>query len=307
MKKSTKVAIALLVVGILMIGFALPNINMDSLVNRDWRFPPWFFSKSGTENGNSKYLSKVGDLRREETTQSVSVEGIEEIDLNISAGEVIIRTSREATEITLESSEIHRGDIREYRIVMDTDNGILKISEERTKNVLEDWFRQSSLIATLTIPIEMSLKEMTLKTNFGRVEIADLITEKIIAETNAGELLLKKVDARAIDLKTDLGAVTLEDCVIGGGRAATEAGAVEFKGMLKGTLDVSTDVGAVEITLQQPKENVGYDLSSDMGSIQIDREEYEGFNPKATFTPEEEAARIVGRTAMGSLELKFDQ
>ena len=54
-------------------------------------------------------------------------------------------------------------------------------------------------------------------------------------------------------------------------------GSVQLEGRVNGDLQADCDMGSIRMYLEQAKEDFQYDIQCDMGSVQIDKENYSSF------------------------------
>lgn len=135
-------------------------------------------------------------------------------------------------------------------------NGILSISQHSKKNL---WFFNfgifSSSKVTVTVPKGTELKTVSLSTNTGDVKISGIKANSLVCKLNTGD-------------------TTLENSTFASTTIDSDTGDIKFSQTDCGNADLSTDTGDIEGSLLGTKSNYSLSLSTDIGDVTVDGNEY---------------------------------
>lgn len=123
--------------------------------------------------------------------------------------------------------------------------------------------------------------------------------ESLNANMDMGSLEIGGCNLEKVYINLDMGSFEASDCYLGKAEVDLDMGSMELNNVSLSKLDANLDMGSAEITLlQDGKNDYGYDLEVDMGSIEINGED-QGRKYKA-----DGDNRIEIECDMGDIEIK---
>ncbi len=215
------------------------------------------------------------------TTVSESYEGVRNIDIDISAGEVkIIRGDT----FSITADHIIEDEMNTY-----VENGTWYISEDDrfTKygifsfpsNWFIGWNKHISPKITITIPEGFSAGKLDVNIGAGVLTADSLKAEDGLLHVDAGKI---KVDQLKISGKSecsvDTGEIVLQNVVLKNVRANCDVGSLHIDGEITGDNDITCGVGNVDLDLIGDYEDFNYNINCDIGNVKIDGKSYSGID-----------------------------
>ncbi|WP_028612317.1 DUF4097 family beta strand repeat-containing protein [Paenibacillus harenae] len=192
--------------------------------------------------------SGLGDLVIKEK-ESFDADKFDSVQVNTDAMEIYMtRSATDTAEV-----ELLIDDKIKNRFTLDASvrAGVLVLDvEEEGKSDRSGKGRQGERKLLIALP-DKSYEEVSVDNNFGRVDAADIKSDKVTIKLDAGEIRLNEVT----------GEMSLE----------TNAGAIEVDGFsLNNHLSAKADVGEIKIHLKEAPEAAELKLKSDIGDVTVD-------------------------------------
>ena len=128
----------------------------------------------------------------------------------------------------------------------------LVIQQKKKKNELFGTHRCSVVV---TIPSEISLKNIDVETDVGDVELNQITVDRLDGQSDVGDVKLENVTAKELYWENDTGNIELAACSFD-------------------ELDISTDVGDIEIESDQDLEDYEFHLETNVGEVKLQGEDY---------------------------------
>ena len=123
-------------------------------------------------------------------------------------------------------------------------------------------------------------------------------------ELGMGSLTVDGLSCRTADVEADAGEITLNDLTVTGDCSLEVGmGSIRLQGDLRGGAEIDCGLGEVQCTLMRPQ-SYGYTVRCDMGSVEMDGRQYDGFSNKASENPSA-AVQYAVECDMGSVQLRF--
>jgi len=125
----------------------------------------------------------------------------------------------------------------------------------------------------------------TLRSSIGSCKLTDVRVSEADIQTDTGEFMANGfASSKALTFKKSLGSATFTDAV------------------LEGTSRFDTDTGSLTLSLNMPRETVGYEISSNAGSVRIDGADVRG---DVTNIPPGATSRLTVNSSVGSVRIDF--
>ena len=191
------------------------------------------------------------------------------------------------------------------------ENGVLtikdKASEERfTINIFGGMSSNKSTDAIyISVPKGMKLEDISIDSNVGDVEIKlPDGANNLEVSADVGEIRIEGGIYGYVELAADVGDIETEDIEVTGKiNASADVGAVRLEGNLACSMDISADVGSVTIKTTVPATQYRYDVSADMGEIEVFGSKYSGAGNSVDGNADGEYLIVVD-ASLGSVEIK---
>lgn len=107
------------------------------------------------------------------------------------------------------------------------------------------FFNYNQRSATVSLPT--SIKQATIKTNFGQIYADSFTGEKLDLKTDAGDIHLSSLKLDDLTTKTSAGGITLSNSVITNSDSKTSAGDIYLDHLVSTKTKVSTTAGNIDI------------------------------------------------------------
>lgn len=207
---------------------------------------------------NSKYNLVINPTLNEK--EYTVLDEFDTVDLTVSLADVqIIKGDEFAIEYVLYGEA-------EYSV----DNGIFVLNEENN-----NWINVGLSLKTektyikLYVPGDCILNIRNITADMGVVTISGIEFTDMNIGADMGEVNLDNITVQNLDVHAGMGKVYFNGTATGKICIAADMGDIELKGYLGCDIEVDSDMGAVDITTYYNKDSYRYDISTDMGSEEI--------------------------------------
>lgn len=150
----------------------------------------------------------------------------------------------------------------------------------------------------LTVPADIRLEEAVMDADMGMIETDRLQAADIALRANMGSIEIEELTADRVVLDSDMGSIEIGELTaaqkaeMNGGmgsisvnrgtaetlKADTAMGALEWKGTVRGDVTASAGMGSITLSLEQKRTDFNYEISAEMGSVELDGRSYGGFS-----------------------------
>ena len=133
------------------------------------------------------------------------------------------------------------------------------------------YFNSYNAKLVLTVPKDYNFSKAAIETGAGRLNIEELITEKLSLELGAGEVDIKKLYAsKSADINGGTGKVTIADSTLSKLDLDMGVGELNFTGELTGKCEIETGVGKADIKLTGNAQDYRIEIDKGLGKATID-------------------------------------
>lgn len=238
---------------------ALADVNIGK-----WHFV-WKDKGSAAAEGSGTGLEEIGEGNEKineitEGQQSVSTDGIRNLELILGTGEFVIRekeVSDGVIDIYIEGTEC-RQYVREGTLYVENFKEIQVFNIGASLNKV-----------TIEIPQGMSFDEIDVELGAGTMEISDIRANEFDAGIGAGELTIKNVETMELSAEIGAGELTAENVSTKDADFTVNMGECIYRGTIQGNLDAECDMGNMEFYLTGAEEEHNYDIECSAGNIDI--------------------------------------
>lgn len=207
-------------------------------------------------------------------------QGVSKIDINLDAVAVKINAC-EGDKLIVDTSQV-RKDIAEV-IQVNQDDGELEIEADHHTG----YHTNDTGVLYVSVPEQ---------------DRADIIN----AETSAGIITISDTETKKIHLKTEAGQITAENIKTEQMKTECGAGKISVSGTVTNEADIECGMGEIICILTGKVSDYKYDVSCDIGEVNIDGETYEGLQ-KNIHHGTGAGAVIKADCNMGKIEIGFNQ
>ena len=134
----------------------------------------------------------------------------------------------------------------------------------------DDLRNQGTLIpvpATLTLPADVSTKDMDFELYAGSVSIPDLTLQELDISVNAGVVTLGAMEAQSIDIETNAGSVVATALTANEVDLGTNAGSIEVESGTAGSAGMETNAGGITVNRLEASREGEFDVRA--GTMQV--------------------------------------
>lgn len=157
----------------------------------------------------------------------------------------------------------------------------------------------------LTVPKGICWEEAEINAALGGVEMDVLTAKKAELDADMGNISISSLIVDSLEIDADMGNVELDDAAVRGLDAEANMGSIEFSGTVDGDIDAKAGMGSIELTLRQDISDFDYEITSDMGSVTLDGEDYSGVNTKMKLN-HDSGRTLTADSSMGSIDIYFE-
>ncbi len=247
MKKSIKIAILLIGIGLVFILGALAG---------------------GAEINESTFqsISWTSEVKHEEYDK------VEAIDINLIVyGLEIVPSDSEKVYVEYNEVAAQGRSLANSKLEFEVRDGVLNIKEIPQKvsfNFTFPFGNQyfGSRKITLSIPEKIAGQ---VHQEVGSFKATNVMLEDFTFTGEVGSLELIQVKALNSRFDTETGSINFKDSMIENIILDSEVGSVTFSGVMLGDNEIESEVGSVNVELQQKRDDIGLNLSSEIGSVKV--------------------------------------
>lgn len=180
-------------------------------------------------------------------------------------------------------------------------DGILHVKDVgRHKKV----YKTTGRTLQLTIPSGIKWAKADLEAGMGYVEMWMLEAREASLDADMGYVAVEFLTAEEADLEADMGSVTVGEGNIGELDISASMGSVKVTGTVSGNVEAEADMGSCVLTLRQSVTDFNYEITTSMGSVELNGEEYSGLDKEKLIL--NGAPRTMELdSSMGSIEIYF--
>lgn len=143
--------------------------------------------------------------------------------------------------------------------------------------VIKAWNRTSEEkrpCVRIHMPKNYPLSSCSIDLSAGEINIEQLNCKEIDISTSAGSVVVNELKAENADFEVDAGEIVVEGYNGGTVETNCNAGAISFKGTVNGDIVADCNMGEIDFTLSGTIEKYNYDVSSNLGAVYLNNEEY---------------------------------
>lgn len=155
----------------------------------------------------------------------------------------------------------------------------------------------------VTIPEDFKAESIEIEVDAGTVK-ADVLTAKTAdLEVSAGTIEIENLMVtEEAKLNLDMGKIDISDGTVNNLDLECDMGKAFYGGILTGKSSINCNMGNVEAELLDAAENYRFSIRSDMGSIHVDGEKYQGVSTSVKLGNGENEVKLS--VDMGSIKVK---
>lgn len=224
----------------------------------------------------------------------VYTEDIRKIALDGSLYEVHVKTGEELSVELTNVRESYQASVS---------GKTLKLSEKST-NFFGGWFGKQKKEAgsvTLYLPEDLTLDEFKLDCGMGEVNVEQIQTDYMDIDGGMGNMTADRIIAQKANLDGGMGNIEIDQVEFGQTDIDGGMGNIIIDGKINGDIDVDSGMGSIEMGLIGDKSDYNIKVSSGLGSVSINGENYSDVkwnNPQAPY-------RLEIDGGMGDVDLDF--
>lgn len=222
------------------------SVSMDDLNHEGWTI---------VSNGNSNFSS--------------SYTGIENLDIDISIGDLVVK---EGDELKVTASGVSPSFSSFQR-----EDGTLVVRQGKPPM---GWLRKDTAQITITLPKGFTPGKVRLAAGAGEVRLQSLQMGLLDLSMGAGELTGENLVAAQVNVKGGVGEMDFNDCIFTDLSLKTGVGETTFTGMLKGKSSLNCDLGSVDLMIRDTMDHFKLTTKSGIGSIKVNGEEVSNLNKR---------------------------
>ncbi len=207
------------------------------------------------------------NLTKIDTSYEVSIHEIESLDIKVGAGELVLTSNSELTDIV-------RIDVKGVgECAYDVKDGVLYL--DGFNQIIGD----SGVIGEIEvyIPEGMTFNEVKVEVGAGTIELDKMNANTLEASIGAGEMIIEQMDAQMFSAKIGAGSLQTEDVSTVDAELDVSLGECIFEGSITGNLEAECDMGNLELTLNGKQEDHNYAIDCKAGNIDIENWNAAGF------------------------------
>lgn len=256
----------------------------------DWEeYDTWDDIEEETTVENSRY-------------QTYAHSSVRNIELDVDAAEIYVKTATDADMIGV---SLEYGREQYYECELDGDTLLVRY----VRNHHEELEGNYAARLVIAVPEGTSFETVDLNIGAAKMIFEDLVfsCENLNVNVGAGRLEAEnfKVTGQS---KIDIGAgeVVMDDCSFQDIAIDCAMGNVEMDGVLKGSLNGNCAMGNMSIDLAGNREDYNYNLSCNMGSLEVNGKQYSGLGGEYNETNSDAVGTITLECDMGNVELDIE-
>lgn len=197
----------------------------------------------------------------ETSRQTVVADGIRNLELELGAGEFIIR-EKEVSDGVIDIDVEGVGKCTNY-----VKNGTLYVEGFKSIHVIGNSISTNRI--TLEIPADMSFDEIDVEIGAGVMEISDLKAREFDAAIGAGELTMENIEANEFSTEIGAGSLNAENVSTQNADVTVNLGECIYNGTISGNLEAECDMGSMEFYLNGREEEHNYEIECAAGNIEV--------------------------------------
>lgn len=226
-------------------------------------------------------------------------EEIEGLKIKVGYGKVVIR---QGEEFSAKLKNHHKDQTVKSKVK----NKIWELEETEEDFNLNRLFhagKNGGCQLVVTIPENFQAETIEIEVDAGTVKADSLTTETADLEVSAGTIKIEKlVVTKEAELNLDMGKIDISDGAVSNLDLECDMGKAFYGGILTGKSKISCNMGSVEAELFDAAENYSFSIRSDMGSIDVDGEKYQGTSSSVKLGNGENEVKLS--VDMGSIKVK---
>lgn len=220
------------------------------------------------------YHFTPGSNKVDDVAPPVSANQLTKIDIDISAGFVVVKTGDEPG-LKVEGP-------LEYRTYMD--EGVWHIKSDHNGLQWRSaafWLNGRNMSTKFTVTVPAYLADLEVNINAGDANLRDLEVGELDVSAGAATISLTDITADSIDLSAQAGQINAENVSAAEADFNCQAGDINFDGALSGKVEAECQAGDLSIITVRPAD-YGWKARASMGSISIDGSNVSGLSSDTT-------------------------
>lgn len=209
---------------------------------------------------------------------------------------------------------------KNYELHYENNNGTLKVWSTSMPTIGINFGMNYDATVTVYIPEGAQLKDATIKTAMGDIDMQDFAVDTLDIRANMGSVTVGNADVINGTLKLDMGDLSLNgiaadklDMTLSMGdveaygvttekelTVVNHMGKIVLEGTLRGRVEATDNMGDISITTDLPESDYGYDLKTSMGSVEVDGNDHDDKASRSGGTH-----TITADNSMGDIEIYF--
>lgn len=190
-------------------------------------------------------------------------------DLDVSGEVKILDIGVKSVSVTLKEGNKLKAETNNKDINIKQDKNKLYITQKKY-----NWFNSSNGELIVYIPKDFTFDAVSLQTGAGKVNVEELVTNKLYLELGAGKVDINKlmvIDETEID--GGAGSITIKNGSLNDLDLDMGVGKLSLTSIIKGNNEIDSGVGEVELNLIGSKDDYKIRVDKGIGSATIDKED----------------------------------
>ncbi|MDF2539195.1 MAG: hypothetical protein K0S76_2216 [Herbinix sp.] len=272
-------------IGLLAIGFGIAILIVAAASGVSWRDVPTY-------------------------SMDESFEGIESIDIQIGAGEVIIVEGDDfhvkADNIPKDSFQSHVTSDGTWVIKQDRDYIVDLFGVHFSIGQIAWWKDEFRPEVTITIPKDFTASEFSFEIGAGRADVETILAQKGRFTVGAGKIVIDQLNiSEASDYEVGAGEMIINQMMVNNITVECGFGDVNMNGTVTGESSVECGVGSINLDLSGDLEDYSFRVENGIGSIRINNESYRNLQERNLLSGEARNSLDL-ECGVGSISIDID-
>lgn len=321
MRKFTKISLAisglLILIGtiaaVISIAFGGKELLRNAIANNEFSFgfvnwPDWNWNyhdgywddageriyNDGYDDDNDQYWENDGHQVYSGNFSGIEIANAEQVhDLEIEIGAAALYIKESEDDVFRLDADI-KGKVKCY-----VKDGKLILKNSRRRH----YVNQNEIIY-LYVPKNTTFGKTDIGLGAGEIIAGQLKSREVDVEIGAGQFLCSNIEAEEMDADIGVGQLEIENGTIVKGDFTIGVGSMNYDGEIKGDLEVDCSIGSAEFYLRDREENHNYDVSADLGTVNIGDRSYSSLS-NDTWIDNNANSTYSLKSSMGSISINF--
>lgn len=202
------------------------------------------------------------------------IQSLTTLDINVSIADVSVQKGEDfSVELTWQDERT--------RLYSEVNDGVLTVwDEDEEYDFMGIDVKGGTVI--ITCPAGTLFDSVYIDSDLGTIELSGCSADSLTVSADLGSVHLADVTAETAELDLSMGELSAARFVVNGLLTIeNHMGSVELKGTFH-DMDLTADMGAITVKTSLPKSEYTWDLSTDMGGIELNGSAYSGGGGRVT-------------------------